>query len=127
MESPFECPGFVGDLYDAVGRPVIQLSTNERRRFAVDQPLGRSVGVVDEEHPAVRLEALANERPERLEALRRHIRQLEAEEHDVVAAVRHPLEDVRTHEAGARVAGTGGGNHKHLGRGVNGRDVPRVP
>jgi hypothetical protein len=55
------------------------------------------------------------------------MRQPEAKEHHVVAAVRHPLEDVRANEADPFVADAGRGDREHLGRGVHGRDVRRVP
>src|SRR5690242_20514786 len=54
----------------------------------------RAVPVVDEAHPSVRLQAVVGQGPERGEAFGWDVRQPEAEEHHVVAAVRSPAEQV---------------------------------
>src|ERR671918_379041 len=74
--------------------------------------------VVDEEHPALRLQRAADELPERLEVPARHVRVPEAEEADVEVARRLPLEDVGEDVVG-RAAGPGAVQLEHLGDGVD--------
>jgi hypothetical protein len=64
-----------------------------------DQLLSRAVPVIDEHHPTAWRQRRADSRPERRESLRRDVREPEAEEHEVVAAVRRPCEQVGPGEA----------------------------
>lgn len=82
--------------------------------------------VVDEEHPALRLQGAADELPERLEVPARHVRVPEAEEADVELARRLPLEDVGQDVVG-RAAGPRAVQLEHLGDGVDGGRAIRVP
>jgi hypothetical protein len=95
--------GSCGTLTARKARP----SCNRRRmvegRLALDELLGRPVAAVDEQHAAAGLQAVRDERPEGFEPLERHVREPEAEEDDVVPAVRPPAEQVGPDEPHAVV------------------------
>src|ERR671924_722275 len=82
--------------------------------------------VVDEEHPALRLQRAPDEPPERLEVPAWNVRVPEAEEAEVELARRLPLEDVGEDVVG-RAAGPRAVQLEHLGGGVDGSDAIRVP
>jgi hypothetical protein len=80
----------------------------------VHQLIRSPVRVVGEEHPAVFGQAGGHQRPEGVEALRRHVRQPEAEEHHVVSAVGNPVEQIGPNEPDPVAVGPGRGRGEHL-------------
>jgi hypothetical protein len=90
----FELIYRVPNLDDSVRAAVTQAAADDRGAIAVYELVGRHVCVVHEEHATVCLDALRDKRPERLEPLRRNVREPKAEEHDVVASVWLPAEYV---------------------------------
>jgi hypothetical protein len=83
--------------------------------------------VIDEEHPSIRLQTVGHQRPERGKAFGPNVRQPEPEEHDVVATIRPPAEQIGQHEPHPLAAHTDRGDAEHLSRGVHGRNVHGVP
>src|SRR5437763_1661058 len=71
-------------------------------------------------------QAGGHQRPEGVEALRRHVRQPEAEEHHVVPAVGNPVEQIGPNEPDPVAAGPGRGRGEHFRRRVHGGDLGRV-
>src|SRR5204863_2020678 len=118
-----EAPWFVRNLHDAVWRAVVNAATDNRRRTAVDQLVGRSVAVIDEEHASIGFQSVGNESPERLEPLFGHVREPEGEEDDVVATLWRPREEIGLDEARAVVADSCRRDGQHLRRRIHGGDA----
>jgi len=125
-ELSFEVGWPVGDLHQPVGGAVRELPADGGGRRAFQEFVRGPVGVVGEEHPAPWFQAVSHQRPERCEALGRDVREPEAEEDHLVAAVRGPGEEVGLHEADPLGTDPGGRDGEHLRGGVDGGDLARV-
>jgi thiol-disulfide isomerase/thioredoxin len=125
-EAALELARGVGHLHGSILGAVPQPPPNGRGRGAVDEFVVRSISIVGEEHTSSGRQAVAHQRPKRGEALERDMRQPEAEEHDVVAPVRAPREQVGEHEAHALISDSLAGESQHLRRRVDRGDRVRV-
>src|SRR3954454_3494257 len=101
-QTALQPAGFVRDLDDVVRAAVVQPAADA---LALDQLVRRAIAVVDEHHAAVRRQRVRDHRPERLEALARHVGEPEAEEDRGVAAIRPPLEQICADEPHPGIAG----------------------
>src|SRR5205085_6685822 len=86
--------GRMRHLDRAERRAVRQAPADHLGARSFDQLTRRAKRVVYEQDAPLGLQALADQRPELLEALERDVREPEAKEHDVVGAIGPPVEDV---------------------------------
>ena len=107
----------VGEPAPAAGRPV-----SPQR---IPPPVRRQP-IVGEEDAAARREAAGHQAPERDEGPGRNVGQPEAEEDEIVARGRPPAEEIGADVADARAAHPLPVQRKHLGRGVDARQLRRV-
>jgi hypothetical protein len=93
----------VVDLHDLEGTSIVQ-TPNLCVGFVRRGACARDASVIDEEDPAVGFQGIAHHAPKVREPILRHVREPEAEEHEIEPILGPPLEDVRERMLHAWVA-----------------------
>jgi hypothetical protein len=104
-----------------VCRAIAQPATDGRRCRTLDEFIGSPVSVVDEEDATSRSQAVIDERPERVKAFERDMREPESEKDDVITTVWPPREQIGEDEPDTIVfADRRASDRQHLRGGVDG-------